>query len=69
MYLNAVEKYEKDSAENDYKITSKQTKQNTNIERKQICSVGFAKVFKFQENKFRIIQKNFQKKIIIKKIH
>ena len=37
--------------------------------RKQTCPVCFVKVFKFQENKFKIIQKNFQEKImVIKKI-
>ena len=28
------------------------------------CSVSFVKVFKFQENKFKIVQKNFLEKII-----
>ena len=29
------------------------------MKRKQTCSVSFVKVFKFQENKFKIVQKNF----------
>ena len=57
VYLHAVEKYEKVSTQNDYETTSKQTKHNTNI--KKTCSVGFVKVFKFQENKFKTVQKNF----------
>ena len=57
--LHAVEKYEKFNTQNDYKTTRKQTKHNTNIKRKQTCSVSFIKVFNFQKNKFKIIQKNF----------
>ena len=53
-----MEKWEKVNAKNNYK-TSKQTKKNTNIKRKQTCSVGFVKTFKFQENKFKIVQKKF----------
>ena len=26
---------------------------------KQTCFVGFAKVFKFEKNRFKIVQKNF----------
>ena len=40
------------------KITKKQVKKEQ-INRKQTCSVGFVKVFKFQENKFKIVQKDF----------
>ena len=40
------------------KITKKQVKKEQ-IKRKQTCSVGFVKVFKFQENKFKIVQKDF----------
>ena len=57
--LHAIGKYEKVNTQDDYETTSKQTKHNTNISRKQTCSVGFVKVFKFQENKFKIVQKNF----------
>ena len=57
--LHAVEKYKKVNTQNDYQKTSEETKHNTNIKRKQTYSVGFVKVFKFQENKFKIIQKNF----------
>ena len=39
-------------------ITKLQLK-NEQIKRKQNCSASFVKVFKFQENKFKIIQKNF----------
>ena len=59
MCLHAVEKYEKVNTQNDYKTTSQQTKHKMNIKRKQTCSVGFVKVFKFQGNKFKIVQKNF----------
>ena len=44
----------------------KQQLKNEEIKRKQTCSMCFVKVFKFQENKFNIVQKNFQE-IIIKK--
>ena len=37
---------------------------NEQIKRKQTCSVSFVKVFKFQDNKFKVVQKNFQEKII-----
>ena len=37
------------------------TKQQlANEQIKRTCSVSFTKVFKFQDNKFKIIQKNFQ---------
>ena len=64
--LHAMEKYEKQSVntQNDYE---KQCVKSGQIKRKQTCSVSFVKVFKFQENKFIIFQKNFQE-IIIKKI-
>ena len=50
-------------------ITKQQVK-NEQIKRKQICSLCFVKVFKFQENKFKIVQKNFKeiKIVLIKKI-
>ena len=38
-------------------ITKKQV-QNEQIKRKQTCSLCFVNVFKFQENKFKIVQKN-----------
>ena len=34
-------------------------------QKKQICSLCFVNIFKFQENKFKIIQKNFYEIIII----
>ena len=37
----------------------KQQLKNEEMKRKQICSMCFVKVFKFQENKFNIVQKNF----------
>ena len=64
--LHAVEKYEKEeiaNTQNDYETTSK----NEEIKRKQSCSVSCGKVFKFEENKFKIVQNNFLE-IIIKKI-
>ena len=57
--LHPVEKYEKFNTQNDYETASKQTQHNLNIKRKQTCSRGLIKVFKFQENKFKIVQKNF----------
>ena len=39
---------------------------NEQIKRKQPCSLCFVNVFKFQENKFKIVQKNFYEiKIIL----
>ena len=40
-------------------MITKQRVKNEQIKRKQTCSVCFVKVFKFQENKFKIDQKNF----------
>ena len=37
----------------------KQRVRNEEIKRKQTCSVGFVKVFEFQDNKFKIVQNNF----------
>ena len=37
----------------------KQRVKNEKIKRKQTCSACFVKLFKFRENKFKIIQKNF----------
>ena len=34
-------------------------------QKKQICSLCFVNIFKFQENKFKIIQKNFYEIIIL----
>ena len=55
--LHKVEKYEKLESVNiqDYKTASK----NEQIRRKQTCSLCFVNVFKFQENKFKIVQNNF----------
>ena len=39
-------------------ITKKEVK-NEQIKRKQTCSFCFVSVFKFHENKFKIVQKNF----------
>ena len=39
-------------------ITKQQVK-NEHLKRKQTCSACFVKVFKFQENKFKIVLKNF----------
>ena len=40
-------------------MITKQRVRNEEIKRKQTCSVGFVKVFEFQDNKFKIVQKNF----------
>ena len=49
------------------KITKQRVK-NEQIKRKQTCSLHFVNVFKFQENKFKIVQKNFLEiKIILMK--
>ena len=48
------------------KVIAKQPVKNEQIKRKQTSSVIFVKVFKFQENIFKIAKKNFYK--IIKKI-
>ena len=37
----------------------KQQVKNEQIKRKQTCFVCFEKVFKFQGNKFKVVQKNF----------
>ena len=51
-----------------HKMITKQQVKNEQIRRKQTCSQCFVNVFKFQENMFKIIQKNFQEiKISIKK--
>ena len=47
----------------------KQRVKNEQIKRKQTCSVCFVKLFKFQENKFKVVQKNFQEIIITIKKH
>ena len=66
--LHAVEKYEKVESINTQNDCKQQVK-NEQIKRKQTCSICFVNVFKFQENKFKIIQKNFWeiKIILIKK--
>ena len=52
-----------------HRMITKQQVKNEQIKRKQTCSVCFVKVFKFEENKFKVVQKNFwEKTIIIKKI-
>ena len=45
--------------EHQYTMIMKQQLKNEEIKRKQTCSMCFVKVFKFQENKFIIVQKNF----------
>ena len=40
-------------------MIAEQQAKNEQIKRKQTCSASFVKVFKFQENKLKIIQKNF----------
>ena len=55
--LHEVEKCEKVKSINsqDYEHYVK----NEQIRKKQTCSLCFVNVFKFQENKFKIAQKNF----------
>ena len=62
VFTCSLEKNEKVEISN-AKIDSKQVK-NEQIKRKQTCSLSFVKVFKFQENKFKIVQKNFLEIII-----
>ena len=50
LVMQKVQKMQSVNTQNDYETTSK----NEQIKREQNCSV-----FKFQENKFKIIQKNF----------
>ena len=50
-----------------HRITKQQVK-NEQIRKKQTCFLCFINVFKFQENKLKIVLKNFQEiKIILKK--
>ena len=42
-----------------HKMILKQQVNNEQIKRKQTCSVCFVKVFKFPENKYKVVQKNF----------
>ena len=42
-----------------HRMITKQQVKNEQIKRKQTCSLSFIKVFKFQGNKFNIVQKNF----------
>ena len=66
--LHAVEKYEKVDSNNIHRTITKQRVKNQQIKRKQNCSfLTFVKVFKFQDSKFKIVQKNFSE-IAIKKI-
>ena len=50
-------------------MIAKQKVKNEQIKRKQTCFLYFVNVFKFQEKKFKIVQKNFKeiKIILIKK--
>ena len=41
-----------------YRMIKKQQVKNEQIKRKQSCSLCFVNVFKLQENKFKIVQKN-----------
>ena len=42
------------------RVITKEPVKNEHIKRKQACSLCFVNVFKFQENKFKITQKNFE---------
>ena len=49
-------------------MIKKQQVKNGQKKRKQTCSLFFVNVFNFQENKFKIVQKNFWEiKIILTK--
>ena len=41
------------------RMITKQQVKNEQIKRKQTCSLSFINMFKFQENKFQIIQSDF----------
>ena len=56
--LHAMEKYEKVESINTQIITKQRVK-NEQIKGKQTCIVSLVKVFKFQDNKFKIVQKDF----------
>ena len=59
VYLHTVDKYENVeniNTQSDYKTTSKRWIDKIKAE---TCSLCLVNVFKFQENKFKIIQKNF----------
>ena len=55
MQWKKQEKVQSINTKNDYEKKSK----------KQTCPVCFVKLFKFQEEKFKIVQENFQEIIII----
>ena len=40
-----------------HKMITKQQIKNEQMKRKQTCSLCFVNVFKFQENKFKIVQR------------
>ena len=40
------------------RVITKEPVKNEQMKRKQACSLCFVNVFKFQENKFKTIQKN-----------
>ena len=42
-----------------HRTITKQRVKDEQIKRKQICSLCLVNAFKFQENKFKIVQKNF----------
>ena len=50
-------------------MIAKRLLKNEQIKRKQTCSLCFLNVFKFQENKFKIVQRDFKeiKILLIKK--
>ena len=57
--LQAVEKYEKVETLIHRMIYATTSKKTQKIKRKHICSLCFVNKFKFQENKFEIVQRNF----------
>ena len=55
MCLHPEEMYEQVETVNTQKIMKQQVK-NEQMKRKQTCSLCFVNVFKFQENKFKIVR-------------
>ena len=42
-----------------YRVITKQPVMHKLIKRTQTCSVSFVKLFRFQDNKFKVVEKNF----------
>ena len=58
--LHTTEKYGKVyGIASKHRVIMKQQVKNEYMKRKQTCSLCFVNAFKFQDNKFKIVQKNF----------